>query len=248
MMRNKWPSLAALLMLAAVAGQAVASQSEPNAFIDKPTPTMESLLGAVRSDAVVMSRFMRHFGMTREEVLAYLGSLKRGAIREDGAYLIYNTPESGEIRARVLFYRKGTAVWMDESGNYILKLSCGNPMIRGTDHRSADDPSEIAMKSFTDVRALVTDPPTGIDVGTMTRTVVPPVVPETAAITFTSEPPTNPVYTAGQLIVPAGLIIPYTANILISTGKPIPEPASMLALGLGMASFAAMRRRKKAKA
>ncbi|MCH8979963.1 MAG: hypothetical protein IH945_12090, partial [Armatimonadetes bacterium] len=234
-MRNKWPSLAALFVLAAIAGSAVASQSEPNAFIDKPTPTMESLLGAVRSDAVVMSRFMRHFGMTREEVVAYLGSLKRGAIRKDGAYLIYNTPESGEIRARVLFYRKGTAVWMDEAGNYILKLSCGNPMVRGTDYRPADDPDKIAMKSFTDVRALVTDPPRGIDVGTMTRTKVPPVLPETAAITFTTVPPMDPVFEdSPQVFAPIGLIIPYTAGILVSSGAPIPEPGSLLAFGIGV--------------
>ena len=210
---------------------------------------MEVLLDAVQSDAVVMSRFMRHFGMTREEIIAYFGSLKRGAIRKDGAYLIYNTPESGEIRARVLFYRKGTAVWMDDAGNYILKLSCGNPMVRGTDYRPADDPDEIEMTSFTDVRALVTEPPRGIDVGTMTRTSVPPVVPETAAITFTTEPPTNPVFEESpQLFAPAGLIIPYTAGLLINSGAPIPEPASLLAFGVGVTSLAAMRRRKKAKA
>ena len=234
-------------MLAAVSGQAVASQSEPNAFIGKPTPTLESLLSHVQADAVVMSRFMRHFGMTREEIVAYLGSLERGKIREDGAYLIYNTPESGEIRARVLFYRKGTAVWMDEAGRYILKLSCGNPMIRGTDFRPADDPKEIDMRSMTDVRQLVTEPPTGIDVGTLTSTVVPPVPPETAAITFTTEPPMDPVFTAGQVFAPAALLIPYTAGIMISSG-PIPEPGSMLALGFGITAFAAMRRRKKAKA
>ena len=245
-MRYKWPTLAALLTLAAISGQAVA-QPEPNAFIGKPTPTIESLLAHVQADAVVMSRFMRHFGMTSEEVVAYLGSLKRGKIREDGAYLIYNTPESGEIRARVLFYRKGTAVWMDEAGRYILKLSCGNPMIRGTDYRPADDPEGINMKSMTDVRQLVTDPPTGVDVGTLTGTVVPPVPPETAAITFTTDPPMDPVFTE-QILAPVALLIPYTAGIMVSTGQPIPEPGSMLALGFGIASFAAMRRRKKAKA
>ena len=187
-MQYKWPSLAALLMLAAVSGQAVA-QSEPNAFIGKPTPTIEALLSHVQSDDVVMSRFTRHFGMTREEVVAYLGSLKRGAIREDGAYLIYNTPESGEIRARVLFYKKGTPVWMDDAGRYILKLSCGNPMIRGTDYLPAADAQAIALHALTDVRGLVTDPPTGIDLGALTETIVPPVLPETAAITFTTDPP-----------------------------------------------------------
>lgn len=245
-MRYKWPTLAALLTLAAISGQAVA-QPEPNAFIGKPTPTLEILLAHVQSDAVVMSRFMRHFGMTSEEVVAYFGSLKRGTIQKDGAYLIYNTPESGEIRARVLFYRKGTPVWMDEAGNYILKLSCGNPMIRGTDYRPSDDPEGIAMKSFTDVRQLVTEPPTGIDVGELTTTGVPPIPPKTA-VTFTTEPPMNPVFEeSAQVFAAAALVIPYTAGVLISSGAPIPEPGSMLALGIGIASFAAMRRRKKAR-
>lgn len=123
---------AACIAFAALSSFAVAQRMEPNAFIKKPANTVEELVAQVSADKEVMSRYMRHFGMTRDEVIAYMKGLKRGAIKEDGAYLVYNTPESGEIRARVLFYRKGTPVWVDRDGNYIIRIECGNPMVRGT--------------------------------------------------------------------------------------------------------------------
>lgn len=223
-----------------------AQQVEPNAFINKYCLTIESLVAHASTDSEVMSRYTRHFGMTREEVIAYLKTLHRGTIKEDGAYLIYNTPESGEIRARVMHYKKGTTVWVDDSGNYVLKVSCGNPMVRGTDMASSEEPETQAMKTMTDVRELVAEQPPGIGSDELTGTTIVPAIPEMSAITIDDVPPANPFEGGAQIIIPAAILVPFTAGVLVNSGSaPVPEPASMIALGSGVALLIARRRKKK---
>lgn len=248
-MRNKCLSLVTCVAIALTACSALAQGTEPNSFIEKSAPTQQALIKHVQTNEKVMNRYMRHFGMTREEVVVFLSSLVKGKIREDGAYLIYNTPESGEIRARVLFYRKGTPVWMDTAGNYILKVSCGNPMVRGTDFGDTDDPEVIALQAVTGARDLTANPPT-LDVNNFTPTSVIPTPPDFDAITIEDMPPVFPIVEdRGQPIIPGlGALIPFTSGILLSSGgstTPIPEPASLIALSTGAFGLLALRRRKK---
>ncbi len=248
-MRIKWSILTLCVAFAALGGLAVAQQVEPNAFLGKPANTVPELVAQAESNKEVMSRYMRHFGMTRDEVVAYLKTLKRGEIAEDGAYLVYNTPESGEIRARVIVYRKGTPVYVDRDGNYILKLSCGNPMVRGTDLGKAEQTETVALRSSTDVRELIVEQPPGISTTSVTGTTVAPPIAEYDAIVIADMPPTMP-EEASQIVIPSvlGLIIPFTGAIMLSNSggsEPIPEPASMIALGVGVAGYMAARRRRK---
>ncbi len=118
-MRNSgWTAF--ICVVAVALSASATAQTEPNSFLMKPAPTHAALMQQIKSDEVVMNRFMRHFGMTREEVIEYFSGLKLSTIKESGPYLVYNTPETGEIRARVLYYKKGTKVWVDSTGNYIL--------------------------------------------------------------------------------------------------------------------------------
>lgn len=246
-MRNKCLSLVMCVAFALTAGSALAQRAGANSFLEKPATTKQALIEHVQTNKVVMNRFMRHFGMTSDEVVAYFNSLHKGVIREDGAYLIYNTPETGEIRARVLFYRKGTAVWMDESGSYILKLSCGNPMIRGTAYGDTEEPETVALRAVTDARELIVENPRGIGTEIITKTTVTPALPAYDAITFEDTmPPMLPVETSSQgFDNPLALIIPFTSGILINATQPIPEPASFFALGTGVFGLISLRRRKK---
>lgn len=239
----------AALMLASVT--ALAQQVEPNAFIAKPAPTVESLVDQIRSNPEVASRFMRHFGMTKDELINFVRGLKRSEIKEDGAYLIYNTPESGEIRSRVMFYRKGTPVWVDSEGNYILKVSCGNPMVRGSDHAKVDQTETVAMQTMTDVRELIVEQPPGIATTSVSAMTVVPPIPEYDAILIAEIPPALPAEGSPQLISPLALLVPFTGGLMLAGGggsEPIPEPASMIALGAGLAGYMAARRRRKATA
>ncbi len=241
--------IAACVVFAALSALSVAQRVEPNSFINKPANTVEELVAQASTDKVVMSRYMRHFGMTRDEVLAYLKGLRNSEIKEDGAYLIYNTPESGEIRARVMYYRKGTKVWVDRDGNYILKCNCGNPMVRGTDLGKTEPTETVALQSSTDVRELIVEQPPGISTTSVTGTTVAPPIAEYDAIVIEDMPPALP-EEASQIVIPPilGLIIPFTGAIMLNDRggeAPIPEPASMIALGAGLAGYFTVRKRRK---
>jgi len=102
-----------------------------------------------------MSRYMRHFGKTRAEMLEYLKTLKPGTLPADGVYLVYNSQEWEELQAKVMFFKKGMPVWTDPNGTVILKMSCGNPMVRGTDDTSIATSNEPQLEMVDQPRDLI---------------------------------------------------------------------------------------------
>ena len=242
MRRNVYALTACLAVLAL--GTFAFGQTVPNPFIRKPAPTLDALLAQIDSDPIVMDRFMRHFGMMPEEVLSYIGTLSLGTVKEDGVYLMYNTPESGEIRARVLFFKKGTKVWVDVAGTYILKVSCGNPMVRGTDDRVVEQDETIALQPAGTLRALAGSPPSGIGHQELVATSQTPGLPDVNAMLLAHAPPPLPIFESRSQLI-AVLVIPFTAGFLVNKG-PIPGPATLLALGVAITGLAAARRRRKA--
>jgi hypothetical protein len=229
-----------------------AQRMETGSFIKKPADTIEELVEHVRSDKEVMSRFVRHFGMTPDEVVSYFKTLKKGQIAEDGAYLLYNSPDTGNIGARVLFYRKGTPVWVDREGNYIMRISCGNPMVRGTDLGRTEPTETVALQSSTGVRELIAEQPPGISTTSVTAMTIEPPISEYDAIIIEDMAPAIP-EESPQLISPTalGLIAPFTGAVMLASkgsSQPIPEPASMIALGAGVAGYVTARKRRLKKA
>ena len=108
------------------AGSALAI--ERNAFLNRPATTTKQLVEQVKNDPVVADRFMRHYAMTKAELVRYLSGLRVSVLRMGGEYRVYSCLPSGVIRSRLLTLKPGTRVWEDKRGIPILKMSCGNPM------------------------------------------------------------------------------------------------------------------------
>ncbi len=146
--------LFAVIAVAAVASSALA-RTEPNSFLNRPAYTKAELEDQIRTDSVVADRYMRHFGMTKDEVIQMVDGLTLDRLQEDGVYLVYNVPKWEEVRQRALYYKKGTLVWKDKTGEPVLKASCGNPLVRGTDIGVAQVAPEFAVSPVDQQRSLI---------------------------------------------------------------------------------------------
>ncbi len=238
-----------IIVLAAVSITASSfAAMDRNAFLRQPARTNAALVGQAKSDSIVMGRYMRHFGMTKGQVVDLLKSLHLDSLKEDGVYLVYNTPEWGEIRARALFFKKGMAVWSDPQGNVVLKESCGNPMVRGTDNVAVT--VDASVNSTKGLRALDVSPnPDPTTAPLLTNNL--PVTLDSSPQTFATISPSVPALISSNSFNPAYLLPIAAIAPFIKTsskGNPpssVPEPATMVALALGAGLVAGRRNKKK---
>jgi hypothetical protein len=233
------------IILVGVSATAMA-RPELNAFINKPANTVPELLSQIKSDKVVADRFMRHFSMTKDEVIEYIGGLRLGTIKESGYFTIYSAPENGVLKAHVSFFKKGTPAFVDADGNAILRTKCGNPFVRGpVKAYASSEPSVAAGAEVATTSTIAVASGTAIQTPAIDAKV--PEIP-TVVETLPSGPLTmksTPIASAGSstnIFAPlAGLGA--AASFVNRGSAPVPEPASMIALGVG--AVALLRRRKK---
>ncbi len=221
-----------------------AARTEPNSFLNKPAYSQSALIKQVESDAVVASRFSRHFGMTKSEVISYFKTLKLTELQEDGVYLVYNVPDTEEVRARAIFYKKGTKVWIDQNGGLVLKASCGNPMARGTDVQTV--PVEAEFNGETNLVSRTTPLDMQTDTILETSATPMPINVETSALAYPMVPPAAVQGIGGGGFNPAFLLPLAAVPFIVDKPKePVPEPATMAIMAVGAGLLA--RKRRKAK-
>jgi hypothetical protein len=234
------------ILLVGVSATALA-RPELNAFINKPANSVPELIAQIKSDKVVADRFMRHFSMTKEEVIEYIGSLRLGTIKESGYFTIYSAPESGVLKAHVSFFKKGTPAFVDSDGNAILRTKCANPFVRGPVKAYASAPdtgvsspdSVVATASVPVASSSIVETP-----AIEARVPEIPTVVETlpsGPLTMKSAPINS--NTGSNIFAPALAGLGAAASFVNRGSAPVPEPASMIALGVGAAAL--LRRRKK---
>lgn len=214
-----------------------------NAFLNNDVETVPQLVAQVRRDPEVADRFMRHYGMTKAEVIAFLSTLHVDTIKEEGIYGVYSVPEGGKIRLNLQRLKKGHKVFARPDGTPELVHLCANPMSLG--------PKQVVAVNRTPVTStemLAEEVPMQI------MTEVSPEFEPLAAMT-----PTEPTYTfttPEETPIP----IPVTGGFnpwplalgglafLDDRGgnPPVPEPVTMAAFGMGVAILG-LRRRRSAK-
>lgn len=233
-----------IVLITGIAALAVGAQAMPTgAFLRKPAYKTSDLIAAMRNDSVVADRYIRHFRLTRPQLIEYFSSLHLAKLDQGGAYQVYNV-HNGVIASRVLNLKKGTLVFADATGRPILQQVCGNPMVwrippiaaepivsapaTGEVTTMVDESSAVAMA------APIAEP----EVGPVPS--VPPIEPPT----ITSRGNNN-----GLLLVP--LLIGIGAATLIKKNDdcppPVPEPATMTIMLGGVAAMAIKKRRKNKK-
>ena len=237
--------LGAVVMVVTLSGIAVA-RPELNAFINKPANSIPELIAQIKADKQVADRFMRHFSMTKQEVVEFVSSLRLGTISKSGYYTIYSAPDNGILKAHVSFFKKGTPAFVDSDGNAVLRVKCANPFVVGkapgiTAKANIQDTITTANE-MSITAGIVSAPNSDIEASI-------PAVPEisedlTDGSLALGVVPTPPVTSSsgflGSLLGVGGAV-----SVMNKPPEPdpVPEPTSMVALSLG--ALALLRKKKK---
>jgi hypothetical protein len=241
----KMNKLGAVAMVITLSGIAVA-RPELNAFINKPANSIPELIAQIKADKQVADRFMRHFSMTKQEVVEFVSSLRLGTISKSGYYTIYSAPDNGILKAHVSFFKKGTPAFVDSDGNAVLRVKCANPFVVGkapgiTAKANIQDTITTANE-MSITAGIVSAPDSEIEASI-------PAVPEisedlTDGSLALGVVPTPPVISSsgflGSLLGVGGAV-----SVMNKPPEPdpVPEPTSMVALSLG--ALALLRKKKK---
>jgi hypothetical protein len=228
-----------------------------NSYITKPTPSKESFMKLIKNDKTVMDRYMRHFSMNREEVIDYMSKIKMTKLSQGGLYTVYNVPAStGELRSKLLKMKKGEPIWVDQFGQPLMVVICGNPMTRGPKNVVAYD------KSPDPILADVAPAPVRLGEEVVASSEATPIEPDRTVAAYEPAMPQTPEVTnpEGPNVVPTVvqgigtnrnnlgaflLGVPLLALPTLNKGdrNPVPEPASALVLAAGAGLFIARRRK-----
>ena len=229
-----------------------------NAFIDHKVSDTRSLVNEARNDPAVANRYERHFAMTRQQVLDYLGSLHREPLANTAKFRVYSVPSNGAVKMHYEVLKKGTPIFADPSGHPNLIVKCGNPLVLGKLNAPRANletirpaPPLVVDEFLPDLRDATVDM-TNLSLDEMP--IIPEIAPEVlagpsslSAVTSLASAP------AFHSVLPWLGIAPLLAPIFGSSHGggggnivvfPTPEPSSFVALGLGAAVWG--RRRRKA--
>lgn len=241
-------AIGTLLVMGLLAAGAFA-RPDLNAFINKDVTTTAQLVAQARNDREVMDRYQRHYGMTREEVLEYLGSLKVDTIKEEGVYAIYSVPEGGRIKLHMERLKKGHKVFSSADGEPQLVLKCGNPLTMGPKSVVA-----VNQTPVTTTEVMVEETPleimTSIETETEPLMALEPAEPKYTLVTPPTEEETAiPIVPLASGFNPLPLAL--GGLVFLDNGgdssQPVPEPMTMAVFGAGIAYMGLRKRRKAAK-
>lgn len=229
---------------------AAIARVEPGAFINRPAASISQLVQQVETDPEVAGRFMQHYGMTRQEIIAFFRTLRPSKLAASGRYTVYNSHDNG-ITAKVLTLKKGTLLWVERGGAPALRARCANPM--GTGPRTIIENPEAKIEAIKVPRGILRDAASTSEGEAVETTALasepaftlPTLEPVVDAMPPMLSPPEPlpPIGGASNDWLPA-LLLPFL--IRPPGGDAIvPEPATFLVLAAGVYPLIRSKMRRK---
>jgi hypothetical protein len=202
----------------------------PGSFLTKPARSADELADLVLKDKTVAARYSKHFGMSPTELADYFRkNFRLVTVEKRTAYIVYYVCSNGRIASHTKRLKPGDQIYVTQGGQVALVSICGNPAIKSL-------PKVVVKVSpqkqvFTSAETQPTQP---VVSSTLDQTLVTPSEPvEPVVMQVLSEPPIEFSVTSG-----GGALLP---SLLGAVGvldnrnpsPPVPEPSSLLALGMG---------------
>lgn len=232
----------------ALASIAMATAMPQNSYLLNTVDSIPEMITQIKKNPVVSDRYERHFHMTQAEVIEYIRDLHLTKTNSDAIFSVYNVPaKTGELRSKLLHLKKGTKIWVNAAGQPILQWICGNPMTRGPQHVAVtDEYSATVAGTDTGLTAMAEPMPTAdVPVYAMNATpTVPTPEPEEIISVIDQVPVTRKSnWAAALLLLPLGFIATHHDNN--HDCEPVPEPTSILIMGVGVTAMVARRRKNR---
>ena len=249
-----------------------AQRTDLNSFLDTDVSSTGQLVREVQTRPDVRDRYLRHYGMTENELYTYLWTLRLRGLPEGKVVTVYSVPGSGELKVHKQQLHKGELVFVDPNGNGALLARCGNPIAQGpTNTRnmalalpSIEESDVLVMQEMPNVTVapvMILEPQSAIAMNVPPDTLadvvsdIPPTETTVVTTPIAPVPPAPPPAIGGGNnggalgILPllgGGALIGILASHHGGGGTPIvpaPEPASIVCLTVG--AIALLKRRSK---
>jgi hypothetical protein len=243
----------AIVLAASVCSIAAQQRSAPGAFIEGRCDSVRALVSQIRTNKVVGARFARHFGKSAELVAAsFENNLVLTTLKTPRRVTTFYVSKTSVTMPKQKILPAGTKVFATKDGQLILEWRCCNPLTKTL-------PLKINVS-----QPLVppTTPETKVEAVTPTEVVLPPVVATAPTIDMVQpavpvspfipeiepvmEAVATPPVTAMPGLPSVGWLVPAllgAVRVHSSPSENVPEPASALVLGMGVAGLV-IRKRK----
>lgn len=240
MRTRHWMLLLLIVLIALpIAAGPAGAKMPPGSFISRPVTDGRDLAELVRHDSVVAERFSKHFGMDVFELCQYFQEyLEVDTLTQSRKYRLYFVGRDGRVIIHEKYLQAGDRVLVDPIGRPVVLMSCGNPFTKRL-------PVIVAKVLPQKPTPLLLPPPPAPVPPPPEQVVVMVKQPEPVEVMVLVEPPVE--FVSGSItswILPtlvAGGAVAFSG----SDDQPIPEPASMLVLGIGAAGLLFRARRKR---
>ena len=221
-----------LLLFCIPAADAARISMPPGSFITRPVKDVEDLCLLIEGDKLVAARFSKHFGMSPAALTKYFRDNLKPSVSHAGKYVEFYIGKNGLIRVHSKTLKAGERILVAFNNQPIVHMKCGNPF------------TKVLPKPVIKVKSAVQSlPPPPV----CTESPLSP--PELAPVIGQVEPLEPVVLVLAQ--PPLELVSSRSASWILpavvgggalaggnSSDEPIPEPAGLLALGIGIAGLA----------
>ena len=233
-MKYYWLLILTLGLSALPAFAAKQQPTGPDSFLPWRAHSVEEVVSQVENNDLVRQRLAKHFHVSQAELVSYLrNNLRIVTIKETGWGKVYGVNRIGRIYPARDYFKKGALAFGLPDGTPVFKYACGNPLIEALPPVRAKEVHALPELPKIEVFPAALVPPMHAPEEYALQTELP--------ITSLVEAP-PPIPFVSRNSIP---LIPFWSSGGGGHDNNIPEPATLLLFGGGLAILAGRRLRRR---